>query len=78
MRGFSLKTKKRMTICISVIVLLVVVKVVWVLCATNEIGSFESEKKGIIRRANYLTSKVATTPQKLLDEMPSGIDCFGW
>ena len=62
-----------MTICISVIVLLVVVKVIWVLCATNEIGSFESEKKGIIRRANYLTSKVATTPQKLLDEMPSGI-----
>jgi hypothetical protein len=73
MKGFSLKTKKRMTICISVIVLLVVVKVIWVLCATNEIGSFESEKKGIIRRANYLTSKVATTPQKLLDEMPSGI-----
>ena len=33
-----------MTICISVIVLLVVVKVIWVLCATNEIGSFESEK----------------------------------
>ena len=62
-----------MTICISVIVLLVVVKVIWVLCATSEIGSFEREKKGIIRRANYLTSKVATTPQKLLDEMPSGI-----
>jgi hypothetical protein len=73
MRGFSQKTKKRMTICISVIMLLVVVKAIWVLYATNEIGSFESEKKGIIRRANYLTSKVATTPQKLLEEMPSGI-----
>ena len=46
MRGFSLKTKKRMTICISVIVLLVVVKVVWVLCATNDIGSFGTEKNG--------------------------------
>ena len=73
MRGFSLKTKKRMTICISVIVLLVVVKVVWVLCATNEIGSFGTEKNGIIRRANYLTSKVVTSPQQLLDEMPNGI-----
>ena len=73
MRGFSQNTKKRMTICFSVIMLIVVVKAIWVLYATNEIGSFESEKKGIIRRANYLTSKVATTPQKLLDEMPSGI-----
>ena len=73
MRGFSQNTKKRMTICFSVIMLIVVVKAIWVLCATNEIGSFESEKKGIIRRANYLTSKVATTPQKLLDEMPSSI-----
>ena len=73
MRGFLLKTKKRMTICISVIVLLVVVKVVWVLCATNEIGSFGTEKNGIIRRANYLTSKVVTSPQQLLDEMPNGI-----
>ena len=73
MRGYSLKTKKRMTICISVIVLLVVVKVVWVLCATNDIGSFGTEKNGIIRRANYLTSKVVTSPQQLLDEMPNGI-----
>ena len=73
MRGFLLKTKKRMTICISVIVLLVVVKVVWVLCATNDIGSFGTEKNGIIRRANYLTSKVVTSPQQLLDEMPNGI-----
>ena len=43
------------------------------MCATSGHGSFDGEKKEIIRRANYLTSKVATTPQKLLDEMPSGI-----
>lgn len=73
MRGYSQKTKKRMTICFSVIMLLVVVKAIWVHCATSEIGSFESEKKGIIRRANYLTSKVATSPQQLLNEMPNGI-----
>jgi len=62
-----------MTIYISVIMLLVVVKAIWVLCATSEIGSFEREKKEIIRRANYLTSKVATSPPQLLNEMPSGI-----
>lgn len=48
-------------------------KACWVSCATSGHGSFEGERKEIVRRANYLTSKVATTPQKLLDEMPSGI-----
>ena len=62
-----------MIILLSIILLLVVVKVIWVKCATTGHGSFEKEKKEIIRRANYLTSKVATTPQNLLGEMPSGI-----
>ena len=50
-----------------------VIKVVWVSCATSGQGSFEGEKEEIVRRANYLTSKVATSPQQLLDEMPNGI-----
>ena len=62
-----------MWIALSVIVLLVGVKYCWVKCATSDFGSFEEEKKEIVRRANYLTSKVCTTPQELLDEMPSGI-----
>ena len=70
---FSSKAKKRMIILLSIILLLVVVKVIWVKCATSDHGSFEGEKKEIIRRANYLTSKVITKPQTLLDEMPSGI-----
>ena len=53
--------------------MLVIIKVVWVSCSTSGHGSFDGEKKEIIRRANFLTSKVATTPQKLLDEMPSVI-----
>jgi hypothetical protein len=69
----SSKTKKRMVILLSIILLLVVAKVIWVKSATTGHGSFEKEKKEIIRRANYLTSKVATTPQRLLGEMPSGI-----
>ena len=60
-------------VIISVIVFLVLIKAVWVICATSGLGSFDGEKKGIIHRANYLTSKVATSPQQLLDEMPSGI-----
>jgi len=67
------KTKKRVWIILSVIVLLVGAKCCWVKCATTGQGSFEGEKKEIVRRANYLTAKVATSPQQLLDEMPSGI-----
>lgn len=60
-------------IALSLIVVLVGLKRCWVKCATSGQGSFESEKKEIVRRANYLTAKVATSPQQLLDEMPSGI-----
>lgn len=67
------KAKKRMLVFLLIIILLVAVKVVWVKCATSGQGSWDGEKKDIIRRANYLTAKVATSPQALLDEMPSGI-----
>ena len=69
----SLKVKKRMIIILIIIAFLVVAKVCWVTWATIGHGSYEGEKKEIIRRANYLTSKVINTPQALLDEMPSGI-----
>ena len=62
-----------MVICIVVIFGLIAIKAIWVSCATSGHGSFDGEKKEIIRRANYLTSKVVTTPQELLNEMPSGI-----
>ena len=68
-----IKIKKRMMVIFSIIVSLVLVKAVWVICATSGLGSFDGEKKGVIRRANYLTSKVATSSKQLLDEMPSGI-----
>ena len=69
----KVKTIRRMVVFITIISVLIVVKVVWVKCAISGYGSFETERKDIIRRANYLISKAATTPQKLLDEMPSGI-----
>ena len=67
------RTKKIMDVLLFVFISLVLTKSIWVMCVTSGHGSFDGEKKEIIRRANYLTSKVATTPQKLLDEMPSGI-----
>ena len=67
------KTKKWMIIIILFIFILMVFKACWVKCATSDQGSFDLERKEIIRRANYLTSKVATSPQELLDEMTSGI-----
>ena len=73
MLRFTAKTKKRMIIVLVIIVSIVVVKVCWVSCSTIGHGTYEGEKKEIIRRANYLTSMVCTTPQGLLDEMPSGI-----
>ena len=73
MSNASHKTKRRMWIALSIIALLVGVKYCWVNCSTSGHGSFDGEKKEIIRRANYLTSMVCTTPQDLLNEMPSGI-----
>ena len=64
------RTKK---IILVVLISFILVKAIWVMCVTSGHGSFDTEKKEIIHRANYLTSKVATSPQKLLDEMPSGI-----
>ena len=73
MLRFTAKTKKRMIIVLVIIVSIVAAKVCWVSCATIGHGTYEGEKKEIIRRANYLTSIVCTTPQGLLNEMPSGI-----
>ena len=64
------RTKK---IILVVLISFILVKAIWVMCVTSGHGSFDTERKEIIHRANYLTSKVATSPQKLLDEMPSGI-----
>ena len=67
------KKLKVMVIVLAVIITLIIIKVVWVACATSGLGDWESERKDIIRRANYLTERVATSPQQLLNEMPNGI-----
>ena len=67
------RTKKIMAVLLFIFISFILVKSIWVMCATSGHGSFDTERKEIIHRANYLTLKVATSPQKLLDEMPSGI-----
>ena len=73
-RCFLIKNEKKMLIILLVVVFLIVSKTIWVICATSGHGSFEGEENEIIRRANYLVSKVVTSPQQLIDEMPRGID----
>ena len=73
MRMTKSRARKRMAVLLFVFISFMLVKSIWVMCATSGHGSFDTERKEIIHRANYLTLKVATSPQKLLDEMPSGI-----
>jgi hypothetical protein len=67
------KSIKRMVIICLIVAVLITVKAIWVVSATIGHGSLEGERKEIVHRANYLTSMVCTTPQDLLNEMPSGI-----
>lgn len=52
---------------------LISIKLIWVRCATRNIGTFETEKADILRRRAYLLDKVITEPQKLIDMFPPGI-----
>lgn len=58
---------------LAILFLIIVAKAIWVATMTRNHGSFESEKKEIIQRRNYLIEKVIATPQGLIDEMPSAI-----
>ena len=64
---------QKLFICLAVIVTFILTKVVWVWCYCNDNGIFESEKQDILERRAYLIDKVITSPENLLDEMPSAI-----
>jgi hypothetical protein len=61
-----------MTILLSIL-LFILAKVIWVIYATFRHGSRVKEQTEIVRRANYLISKVATSPKQLMDAMPKQI-----
>lgn len=58
---------------IIVIIVIFALKWLWVTISTMGHGSFEGEKTEILRRRNYLTDKLITSPDEVLNEMPSGI-----
>ena len=65
----------KVLISLAIIILLpLVIKIFWVICQTYGNGNFAKEKKELIRRANYLISKVDTSPQQVLSTSPA---CIG-
>ena len=67
------RVKRIMKIVLLVLLAIVVGKVLWVFIATRNIGSFETEKTDLLRRRSYLLDKIITTPQGLIDAMPSSV-----
>jgi len=61
---------KVLLLFLAVILVLVVAKVIWVSIATRHNGDFESEKKDLLSRRDFLLKKVITSPHKLIEEMP--------
>ena len=64
---------KKMLIILGVIILLITIKLFWVCLATLNQGSFDTEKREILRRRNYLADRLITTPSELLVRMPGAI-----
>ena len=67
------KSMKILGILLLIIALILVAKTIWVTIMTKDIGTFESEWTDILNRRNYLLKKVITTPQGLIDSMPSAV-----
>jgi hypothetical protein len=57
----------------AIIVILVALKWLWVSVSTTGHGTIEGEKSEILRRRNYLAERLVTSPERVLNEMPSGI-----
>uniref|UniRef100_UPI0040268B86 hypothetical protein n=1 Tax=Segatella hominis TaxID=2518605 RepID=UPI0040268B86 len=64
---------KKLSFAILVLVL-VLGKIVSVSFGMCGIGTFGGERNDILRRRNYLIGKLVTTPQKVMEEMPGGMD----
>lgn len=53
--------------------ILILTKVIWVIYETFRQGSLDMEEAEVVRRADYLVSKVATSPKQLMEAMPKQI-----
>ncbi len=70
--SFKTRHPKLFTV-LTAILTLILIKAVWTWCFCSRNGTFEGEKKDILERRAYLIERVVTTPEKLLEEMPSAI-----
>lgn len=58
-------------LCIlALIAALIIAKVVWTYLYVHKIGSFETEKRDILSRRDFLMKKVLVEPDKLVNKMP--------
>ena len=69
----SIRQHKKASLAILVLALLLG-KIASVPFGMYGVGTFEGERNDILRRRNYLIGKLATTPQKVMEEMPAGMD----
>lgn len=68
-----IRQHKKASLAILVLALLLG-KIASVPFGMHGVGTFEGERNDILRRRNYLIEKLATTPQKVMEEMPGGMD----
>ena len=68
---------KVLLIILTVFLVIILAKTIWVAVMTKGIGSFETERKDILSRRNFLLERVITEPQKLIEAMPSAIGAIG-
>lgn len=73
-RKFRKRYKVGGAIAFSIILVFFIgLKTASVLWMTKDNGEFDTEKSDILERRNYLVEKLVTTPQEVLNEMPSSI-----
>lgn len=58
---------------IGILLSLIAVKVCWTAINNSSISSFDTEKKDILKRRNYLVENVITTPIELINSMPKAV-----
>ena len=68
-----IRQHKKASLAILVLALLLG-KIASVPFGMHGVGTFEGERNDILRRRNYLIGKLATIPQKVMKEMPGGMD----
>lgn len=72
-RDWFMKAKKPMSIILSIILVLVIIKCAWSHHYTRDIGSFETEKEDILARSRYLESKLLESPAEVIKSMPAAV-----